>query len=133
MIEDNTNRLLMSDSLRGQVPELEAESTAIQEESFIIVGLELYVSGSPRVFAGTAVGISNEDSVIKLDAKVNISEAYDVFTLCATENVECKNCYVTHGERVLTLSGPYKLSAPKMVDFDRQTKMCTLGIDLIKL
>jgi hypothetical protein len=32
----------------------------------------------------------------------------------------------------IVMEGPFKFSSPKIMNFDHQNKMCTLGVDLIK-
>ena len=41
MIDETANRILMSDSIRGMVPELEEDSVQKFEDSFVITALEI--------------------------------------------------------------------------------------------
>ena len=121
----------MSDSLRGMVPELEDERLDEIEDSFVIVALALDTEDIP-VIAGSLVGISHEMTSIKLDMRLPIQSSYTFFKSCMTSEAVCKICHLSYMNENIDLKGPFLISSPRIVDFDRQNKMCTLGVDLIK-
>ena len=74
---DNTDRILMSDDIRGMVPELETESLKDYNDSFVVATIDLSNEGHTDILVGSVAGISFENaSEIKLDVRVNIDEAF---------------------------------------------------------
>jgi len=131
---DNTDRILMSDDIRGMVPELETESLKDYNDSFVVATIDLSNEGHTDILVGSVAGISFENaSEIKLDVRVNIDEAFRTVKKHKTTGLSCRMFYMYLGDDELLLEGPYKISSSKMMDFDHQNKMCTLGVDLIKI
>lgn len=131
---DNSDRLLMSDDIKGMIPELESETLNVYNDSFVVATLDLSVDESTDIIVGSVAGISFESSAeIKLDVRVNIDEAFRVIKKYKTAGLSCRMLYMYLGDDELSFEGPYGISCPKMMDFDHQNKMCTLGVDLIKI
>lgn len=130
MIEDSSNRLLMSDSIRGMIPDLEEEYIATLGDSYVIITL----ADLPSVTSGILVGISIESlAEIRLDIRVKLNEAYNTIKNYTTSGLSCRLLYMHLGDDEICLPGPYKISSPKILDIDPQNKMCTLGVDLIRI
>jgi len=134
MIDDTVNRILMSDSLRGTVPDLEDDSSQTSEQllnSFIIVVLEM---NDAEILTGSLDGISLEEKVIKLDVKLKIDSVYDLINDMSLGVVPTCNAIQLHlGEKANRIIGPFKFTSPKMFAIDHPNKLCVLGIDLIKI
>ena len=77
MIDETANRILMSDSIRGMVPELEEDSVQKFEDSFVITALEIISNEAKEVLVGNLVGISIED-IIKVDFRIKMEDAYNI-------------------------------------------------------
>lgn len=136
MIDDVSNRLLMSDSIRGMIPDLEEEKISDLNDSFVIAVIEVIYTDSNEVdvFAGKVEGISFESQGdIKLDVGLELKKAYDVIKKHKTTGLSCRMLHVCHGDDEFCIEGRYKISSAKLFDFDIDKKICTLGIDLIKL
>jgi hypothetical protein len=130
MVEEE-NRLLMSDELRGMVPELD-EQTKSYEDSLVIASLVLTRAEDHHV-TGKVVGLSLENGKeVKVDIRVDISTAFHVMKEVSTDVMTCKFCALILGGIEHFLDAPYAVSSSRMVDFDHHVKMCTLGLDLIK-
>ena len=87
MIEDNSNRLLMSDSIKGIIPDLEEENLKQFQDSFIISYMLFEYDGSSYEISGSISGISFEDkSLSKVDIKVSISSAYGLMSRYSSLN-----------------------------------------------
>jgi len=130
MIEDRSNRLLMSDSIRGMIPELEEEYIASLGDSYVIITLTDLTS----ITSGILVGISIEClAEIKLDIRVKLNEAFSTIKNYTTSGLSCRLLYMHLSDDEICLPGPFKISSPKILDIDHQNKMCTLGVDLIKI
>jgi hypothetical protein len=131
MLAGIENRLLMSDSLRGVIPSLE-ENVANLGDSVVVTSLVLETNSQDRLVTGAVVGISREETgMLKIDIRVSISEAFEVFRMCSSRTVICKECFVNLIDEILSFGGPYEIVSVKMTDFDRQRKTCILGVDLI--
>jgi len=134
MLDTQTNRLLMSDSLKGMVPDLEDDASQIASQlvnSFIITAIELH-GFEPLV--GSLAGISYDEKIIKLDVKLKLEQAYDVFTdLAMGKTITCEAIQMHLSERMNRIVGPFKLELPKMFGIDAQDRMCVLAVDLIKI
>jgi hypothetical protein len=130
MIEDSSNRLLMSDSIRGMIPDLEEEYITTLGDAYVIITL----TDLPSVTSGILVGISIESlAEIRLDMRVKLNEAYNTIKNYTTSGLSCRLLYMHLGNDEICLPGPYKISSPKILDIDPQNKMCTLGVDLIRI
>jgi hypothetical protein len=131
---DTSDRLLMSDSLLGMVPELEAESASNFSDSFIVATLDFTEAEIADILVGSISGLSieNNSTEIKLDIRVNINEAFGVIKKFKTTGLSCRMFYMHLDDDEIVMQGPFKISSPKIMSFDHQNKMCTLGVDLIK-
>jgi hypothetical protein len=133
---DTSDRLLMSDSLLGMVPELETESVSVSKfsDSFIVATLDFTEAGIADILVGSISGLSieNNSTEIKLDIRVNIDEAFGIIKKFKTTGLSCRMFYMHLDDDEIVMEGPFKFSSPKIMNFDHQNKMCTLGVDLIK-
>ena len=136
MIEDNANRLLMSDSIKGMVPELEEERIDDISTSFVVAAMEMMYEfdSSHDVIAGKVVGLSLETiNEVKLDIRIELEKAYQLVKKYSSSGLSCRMLYLHLGDDEICFEGDFRIASPKMLDFDHQNKMCTLGIDLIKI
>lgn len=134
MIDESKNRLLMSDSLKGMVPELEDDATQTAAgiaNSFVIAVLEMR---SAELIAGSLDGISIEDNSIKVDVKVNIDNAYDLMIMMSNgARPVCEAIQLHKGDKMHRIPGPYEMTTPKMFGIDPPSKLCVLAVDLIRI
>lgn len=130
MIEDSANRLLMSDSIKGMIPDLEEEYISKLSDSYVIASL----SDTNYVVSGILVGVSLENhGEIKIDIRIKLNEAYNAIKNYTTSGLSFRMFHMHLGDDEICLPGPYKISSPKILDIDPQNKMCTLGVDLIRI
>lgn len=139
MIEDQENKLLMSESLIGQIPELENDDTARYSNNFVLVALTFTNS---NVIAGSLVGISHEDQagkqIIKIDMRCPLPSTYDSFRKIS-DSVEigktqlCAQCLLTLADKEHQIPGIFIVRNPRMFDFDHKNSMSTLSVDLVKI
>jgi hypothetical protein len=131
MERDLDSRILMSDELKGQVPELE-DDLQTYEDAYVIGALELRKNDEPFAVVGSLVGISIED-VIKIDLHVSIKDAHRVVSdKLLQKGLSCDAIQLIYASFEDRLAGPFQISSSKMMDFDRSLKMCTLGVDLTR-
>lgn len=131
--ENLEDRLLMSDSLVGMVPDIE-EQLKNFEDSIVIVGVEYACGNLKDVIAGSLVGIVFDKDDLKIDFRKNTSEVYKFlkFYLENQVSLSCSSVYLQNDQNEIILSGPYKLSSPRLIDLDYKEKTCTLGLDLFR-
>jgi len=132
MIDDNDNRLLMSDSLKGMIPDLEDDQLKSLSDAFVIATVEMLFDQNIEIIAGSLVGVSLENFESKIDIRVSLKDAYEIIKKFKTSRLSCRVFYLHRGDDEICFEGSYKISSAKIMDFDRQLKMCTVGFDLIK-
>lgn len=134
MINDDSNRLLMSDSIKGTIPVLEDDSERLEADISFFVGIFEFVCNEDiDVLAGKVQGISFEASGdIKVDIRLETKRAYDTIKKHATFGLSCRMFHLCHDDDELCFEGNYRISSTKTFDFDAEKKMCTLGFDLVK-
>jgi hypothetical protein len=136
MIDEVSDRLLMSDSIKGMIPELEEEKIKDLNDAFLVAVFEIIYDDSEEinVLAGKVEGISFESQGdMKIDVCLETRKAYDTIKKYTTSGLSCRMLHVHHGDDELCIEGPFKFSSAKLLDFDVERKMCTLGIDLVKI
>ena len=129
MIQDD-NRLIMSDSLRGRIQDLDQEATEKPSDSSFVVALEFEFD----LILGNLSGISIENNCqcLKVDIYTSLNEAYQVIKEVSNSKLSCRVFYLRLGSDELCIEGPFEVSSAKMLEIDRQNKLCVLGVDLIK-
>lgn len=133
MIVRDENRILISDSLRDVVPDLDEEQVAAASALMLIAGLELASDDSAEVIVGKVMGLSFDiDDSVKIDIHTDLRKAYDFIKSYKTSGLSCRMLHLYIGNDEMHIEGPFKISSPKIFDFDQQMSMCTLAIDLIK-
>jgi len=133
MNENDQERLLMSDSLQGMVPEIEDQINEY-EDSVIIVGISYTDEVISDFIAGAIVGVSFESEVIKIDFRKATTDSYKFFKFCVENpNVKCNILYLQNRENEMLLQGPFKITSPKLTDLNYKEKSCTVSLDLIKI
>ena len=130
MIDTNDNRLLMSDSLRGMVPELEDEVLERVQDGYISIAL-LQKDLDP--LTGICVGISYDATEVKIDMRVELHKAYQFMKRLMHEEVVSQELNLSLSNDFVVIHGPHRVKTPRLTDFDHSTKLCTLGIDLFKM
>jgi hypothetical protein len=134
MIDVTSNRLLMSDSIRGIIPDLEDDVSQIvaqASDSFIITALEIH---GDEAVVGSLDGISVDERIVKLDVKLKLEQAYQLFNqVVAGKETTCEAVQLHLGDKMSRVPGPFKLVTPKMFGIDANNKMCVLAVDLIRI
>lgn len=127
---DEDDKLMMSDSLRGQIPEIEQLE---DDDSFVIFALAVRNVSGADVFAGSLVGMAIEPSCTKVELRVETSKAYEFVTSHVELGWECMEYHLQTATRDFVKSGPFNVISPRLMDFDKSSKQCTLGFDLVKV
>jgi len=135
MKNDNFDNLMMSDSIKGQILDFD-DNDAVKklEDSFLVTALEVKFDGNIEPLVGSTVGLSfDTNECVNIDLRVNTAVAYELLRKYNISTVECMAFYMSLGQEEICNVGPYKFVSLKMLDFDHQNKMCTLGIDMVKI
>ena len=122
----------MSETLRGQVPELDDENVADIDEiqsHHIIVVADKIVNGARTglvgVLRGLMLGVEPE-----IEFRIDIDEALDLIN---TQGLMFGNFELCHGEKKsVKIVGPFVVKSARMEDISVQDQLCTLGLHLVK-
>lgn len=134
MMEDDNGRLLMSDSLVGQIPDLDEDTVRGLEDSFVMAVLHVVTEKGAEPVVGSVVGVSFEsDKLINMDIRTGLSEAFDLLRSYSSVQLRCEELLMKMGDTELSRTGPFTFTSLKILDFDHPTKMCTLGMDLVNV
>jgi hypothetical protein len=123
-VQPDTSKVLMSESLRGTVPDLE-EGVAPDVQFVIAIG-HRKVGNKEEPLVGSLVGVLF-DQKPEIEIKVTVEEAINVIE---AQNLSFEKFEMHHGERIFELVGPFSVSAARMQDFDVATQMCVLMLSL---
>jgi len=138
MKEENGNRLLMSDDLRGKVPELDDDILKQYESNFVFGVLEGVDPDNGNDMVGNLVGLALEE-IVKWDFRVNLTTALRFISKYAIDDhtrqpvIPCSGFQLFLGDDAIRFPGPFVVVRPKMYDVDNNTKLCTLAVDLMRV
>ena len=133
-LEDEEDRLLMSDSLVGMVPDLEKQEILNQADAFLVSALEVETENGIEIIAGSVVGLSIDEDILKVDMRTSINKSFNLIkSMKYFSNIHCRYLYLQQGREEIIFEGIYTIKSPRILDFDHKERMCTLGVDLIKL
>lgn len=123
----DTNHVLMSDVLKGQVPELEGEHPVDQlHGKHVIVITERVigdkVDGMVGILRGLMLGENPE-----IEFRCDIKEA---LTILKSNSLSFNRFELHHGEDVVPVVGPFIVKAARIDEIVVQDQLCTLGLHL---
>ena len=123
----NTDRVLMSDTLRGMLPEIDEEIELAKKKHVIVVGQMLIgpkSQGVTGILRGVLFGASPEIEIrMQLDEALNIIQSPDV---------SFGKFELHHDERIVDMPGPFLILAARIDEISVSDQMCTLGLHLKK-
>lgn len=123
----DTNHVLMSDVLKGQVPELEGEHPVDQlHGKHVIVITERVigdkVDGMVGILRGLMLGENPE-----IEFRCDIKEA---LAILKANSLSFNRFELHHGEDVVPVVGPFIVKAARIDEIVVQDQLCTLGLHL---
>lgn len=127
------NRLLMSDSLKGVVPELEDDMIRKLEDAFVAVSFQLTHGDESEVLTAALLGCAVEEGMTRVDFRLDTFDAYRWFSSFVKDQWRCEVVIFSHSERLLEIPGPFRVKCPKITDIDRKDKISTIGVDLFRI
>lgn len=124
----DTSNVLMSESLRGQIPELEDEHPVdILRGKHVIVVTEKIVAGKSEGMVGILRGVLlGSDPEIEL--RCELKEALGILK---ADSLSFTRFELHHGEEtVVPIPGPFTVKAARLDEVDVVEQVCTLGLHL---
>ncbi len=126
----STDRILMSDTLRGNVPALENDEQVqdVESDNYVFVTAEK-ISNHERtavigILRGIELGIEPQ-----VEMRLSIVHALDIIE---TRGLLFGGFELKTLDRVVNIPGPFKVKSARLFDIDTIAQMCTLGLHLVK-
>jgi hypothetical protein len=119
----------MSDSLQGNIPELEDEDFKQFEEQFVIVVANRTTSGKQLPITGTLQTVLFDEKP-EIEIKVQLKDALDVIE-AGDQVFEFFDLH--HGERIVKMMGPFTVKAARIQDLNPTSQMCVLALQLKRI
>jgi len=120
--------LLVSDSLRDRVPELEGLLAEAAEVARVIVVVERAPAAACKPMVGIMRGVLLS-AAPELEFCCELEEALDVLT---ADEPSFMGFEVHYGERRVRVEGPFVAVARRLDEIDVSARTCTLGLHLQK-
>ena len=127
-LKADRSHVLMSDVLKGQIPELESEQIGQIEGKHVLLLAEKVTNGTAEGMVGLLRGILF-DVEPEIEFRIDLSEALGIVEapLLSFSRFE-----LHHGERVINIPGPYVVKAARIDDISAQDQLCTISLQLKK-
>lgn len=125
----DTGHVLMSDVLKGQVPELEGEVPAAVVDRHVVVVIEKVVSNESTAVIGVLRGVLL-GAEVELEFKCELKEALDILE---TKGLSIGHFELHHDQRVLQVPGPFIVKAARLDEISPVDQLCALGLHMTKL
>ncbi len=128
-MKPDTSHVLMSETLRGNVPELEdTEHVDVPRGKHVIVIAEKVVGPTTTGLIGILRGVLF-DVEPEIEIRIELKEALDVIE---ANNLLFKRFELHHEERIVNIPGPFKVKAARIDDISAQDQLCTISLHLKK-
>lgn len=126
-LKSDPSKILMSDALRGQLPELESDMVTQLQGQYVHVIADRRVGGQSMPLAGLLRSVLL-DVQPEIEIKVEMSEALK--TIKATD-LSFEFFELQYGEdEDVTLPGPFTVKAARIQEIDPVTQTCVLALHL---
>lgn len=123
------SHVLMSEALKGQVPELDGEQIEEIAAKHVTVLLERIVGGKSDPMVGILRGMLLGDNP-EIEFRCSIEDAMLVL---GTQDLHVGKIQLHHGDGALVeVSGPFDVKARRIDEIVAQDQLCTLGLHLMK-
>lgn len=121
-------QVLMSDVLRGSVPELEGE-TAPAANHVVVIADRITNGGTKRdALVGVLRGILF-DVDPEIEFRIALEEAMNIVQ---APGLSFGGFELHHGERIIPMPGPFVVKAARIDDINVPDQLCTLSLHLKK-
>jgi len=127
----DSSQVLMSDVLKGNVPELDGDAPVDQYQGkHVIVIAEKMTGGGNKVegLVGILRGILF-DVDPEIEFRIDLKEALDIVE---AQQLQFNRFELHHEERVIQIQGPFIVKAARIDDISAQDQLCTISLHLKK-
>lgn len=124
----NTSNVLMSEALRGQVPELEDEQVVDAfRGKHVVVVTEKVIGGKAEGMVGILRGI-----MLGVDPEIELRcELKEALEILRANSLSFTKFELHHGEEtIIPIPGPFIVKAARIDEIDVMEQVCTLGLHL---
>lgn len=125
-VKADTSRVLMSDVLKGQLPEHESNIVDQLEAQYIHVVADRYISNQSKPLVGLLRTVLFDTSP-EIEIKIEISEA---LATVKAEQLVFNGFELQHGDETLQMPGPFNVKAARIQEIDPATQTCVLALHL---
>lgn len=126
-LKPDPSRILMSDALKGQLPELESEIADQLHGQYVHVVADRRIGGQQLPLAGLLRTVLF-DTHPEIEFKVELSEA---LATVKANDLSFEGFELQHGEETtLNIPGPFAVKAARLQEIDPTTQTCVLALQL---
>jgi hypothetical protein len=120
------SHILMSDVLKGNVPELENETVEMSSGKAVIAVFSKVAGNKVEGMVGALRGVLFDVNP-EIEVRVEVEEAFKVVR---TSNLQFQKFELHYGEDVIEVPGPFIVTAARIDAIDVFDHMCTLSLNL---
>lgn len=125
-IKANTSRILMSDTLKEQLPELESDAAEELQDRYVHVVADRRINKQQHPLAGLLVSVLF-DVTPEIEIRVELSEALKTVK---AEQLLFNSFELQHGDETVQVPGPFKVKAARIEDIDVMNQTSVLSLQL---
>lgn len=122
----DNNKFMMSDVLKGQIPELDDQHVDDIEEKYVHVVAERFVNNQRVPIAGLLQSVLF-DVVPEIEIKVALQDALETAN---ADGLSFGSFFITYGETKVTLKGPFIVKAARIQDINETSQTCVIALCL---
>jgi O-succinylbenzoate synthase len=125
-MKPNTSRVLMSDVLKGQVPDFDEEVVEQLNGKHVILVAEVHVGAKTQGVTGLLRGVmfgANPEVEFRLDLE-------EALSIIEAQGLSFGKFELHHGERIVALPGPFVVVQARIDDISAQDQLCTMWLQL---
>jgi hypothetical protein len=122
---EDSNNVFMSESLQGNLPDIDILDL---QDKFILSILSIIVGESIESVIGNVVSYSIDQEEIKLGVRVMIPDAFGL--LEAWPSVRLQKYDLCLGENTIEFFGPFSATSLGVQDIDSTRQLCVLAMKL---
>ncbi len=128
-LKTDPTKILMSDALRGQLPELESDEIDQLSSQYVHVVVDRWVGQQQIPLIGLLKSVLF-DLEPELEIKVELKEALSVVK---ARDLRVEGFELQHGEdETVTVPGPFNIKAARIEDINAQMQTCVLSLQLLR-
>jgi len=129
-LKPDTSRILMSDVLKGQLPELESDAIDELQDQYVHVIADRFMNGHQQPLAGLLRTVLFDQSP-EIEIKIELSEALKTVR---ANDLRFDSFELQHGEKeTVIMPGPFTVKAARIQEIEPATQTCVLALHLQRI